>query len=147
MNTSVLNIEEIRKILPQKEPFIMIDRVIAYEEGKTLTAVKNITGNEWIFEGRKAGSGTFPETLLIEAASQTALLLYQLSKIKSGEKQPGYILGRIKADFSESFCVGEQLVIKAFANKMLDDGGYSEIELFCGAMSRGKIEIIYKVIR
>jgi 3-hydroxyacyl-[acyl-carrier-protein] dehydratase len=54
-------------LLPQQYPFRMIDEIIDYKEGESLTAVKNITGNEWVFEGANAGSGTFPETLIMEA--------------------------------------------------------------------------------
>ncbi|MDO8580676.1 MAG: hypothetical protein Q7S13_04280 [Candidatus Omnitrophota bacterium] len=40
---------DIQKILPQSYPFLMIDRIESFEKGKSLTAIKNITGNEWVF--------------------------------------------------------------------------------------------------
>ena len=48
----VLDQKQIAEILPQAYPFIMIDRVIEFEKDKSLVAVKNITGNEWVFQGQ-----------------------------------------------------------------------------------------------
>ncbi|MBI3616986.1 MAG: hypothetical protein HY210_02055 [Candidatus Omnitrophica bacterium] len=67
-----LNSNQIAQILPQAYPFLMIDRVADFREGESLTAIKNITGNEWVFEGQSCQTGAFPETLLIEAAAQAA---------------------------------------------------------------------------
>lgn len=82
---------QIAKILPQSYPFLMIDRVVDFRKGESLTAIKNITGNEWLFEGqcrppaaKESPWGTtnaFPETLLIEAAAQAAILFYRLEKL------------------------------------------------------------------
>lgn len=46
-----LDINEIRKILPHRYPFLLIDRVLDYEIGKTLKALKNVTANEPFFSG------------------------------------------------------------------------------------------------
>ncbi|MCK5082249.1 MAG: 3-hydroxyacyl-[acyl-carrier-protein] dehydratase FabZ [Candidatus Omnitrophica bacterium] len=147
MDNIAFDQKKIADILPQAYPFIMIDRVIEFEKDKSLVATKNITGNEWIFEGRAHKTDIFPETLIIEAASQAALVLYQLSKIKEGEKRPKYILGKITANFNTTVFVGDQLKIKAFANKMLDTGGYSDIEVTIGDEHIVHVEIIYSVIR
>ncbi len=79
-----LNSNQIAAILPQSYPFLMIDRVVDFQKGESLTAIKNITGNEWMWEGQcrpPAGAespwdttNVFPETLLIEAAAQAAIL-------------------------------------------------------------------------
>lgn len=143
----MIDSQELRKILPQEYPFLMIDKVLEYEKGKSLTAVKNITANEWSVGEGRFPIDHFPETLLIEAASQAALVLYQLSKIKVGEKRPQYILGRITANFLTSIVIGDQLRIKALANKMLDSGGYSDINLSVGVKKIAEIEIIYSVKR
>lgn len=138
------------KILPQQHPFRMIDRIVDFKKDVSLTAIKNITGNEWVFDGfggRGCDSGVFPETLIIEAASQTALCLYQLSKIKDGEKRPRYILGKIKSEWKKPVGIGDQLVVFALANKMLDTGGYSDIQVSSAEDVVGNVEIIYSVIR
>jgi hypothetical protein len=111
-----LDSNQIAQILPQSYPFLMIDRVVDFRKGESLTAVKNITGNEWMFgfsaEPRGANlerrpsttlrpsrrvegqcrppaenespwgtTNIFPETLLIEAAAQAAILFYRAEKL------------------------------------------------------------------
>ena len=144
-----LDSNQIAQILPQAYPFLMIDRVVDFKKGESLTAVKNITGNEWMFgsSGMTSGANVFPETLLIEAAAQAALILYHLSKIKEGQKHPKYILGKAKAEFQQSVAAGDQLRIFALANKMLDTGGYSDIQLSNCDKDVAHIEIVYSVIR
>ena len=147
MDDLILDENQIARILPQAYPFIMIDRVIAFEKGESLTAIKNVTGNEWMFQGKGHQTGLFPETMVIEAASQAALVLYQLSKIKEGEQRPKYILGRVTSDFKRPIAIGDQIQIKAYANKMMDAGGYSDIELSVDGEPVAHVEIIYRVMR
>jgi len=78
----MLGFKELRAILPQSYPFLMIDRVIDIKKGESLTAIKNITANEWFFEGKDQGSSVLPETLIIEAAVQAALVLYHVNMVK-----------------------------------------------------------------
>ena len=140
----MLDYQQLKEILPHAYPFLLIDRVEEYKEGERLVAVKNITGNEWTSGGGE--TPVFPEVLLIEAAAQAALVLYHVSKIKSGPK-PRYVLGRAKAEFHDFLLVGDNLRILAFADKMLDTGGYSTINLSKGSRIIGKITIIYSVLR
>jgi len=142
-----LNSNQIAKILPQSYPFLMIDRVVDFKKGESLTAIKNITGNEWVFEGQPCQTGAFPETLLIEAAAQAALILYHLSKIKEGEKHPRYILGKLQAEFKTAVFVGDQLEIKAYATKLLYTGGYSDVEITVKSSFVSKMLLIFGVER
>ena len=75
----MLTLDDLKHILPQAYPFLMIDRAEQYIEGKSLTAVKNITADEWFFQNDEAHfhpTKHFPETLLIEAAAQAALVSF-----------------------------------------------------------------------
>lgn len=69
------DIREIQEILPHRYPFALIDRVISYEKGKTLHAIKNITMNEPVFTGHFPGNPIFPGVLLLEAMAQATGLL------------------------------------------------------------------------
>ena len=66
------DINQIQKILPHRYPFLMIDRVVEVEPGKTLTAIKNVSRNEPFFEGHFPQSPIVPGVILIEALAQTA---------------------------------------------------------------------------
>ncbi len=67
----MLNIEEICKIIPQRAPFLMIDKVEELESGKHAVAYKNVCINEWYFEGHFPGNPIMPGVLITEALAQT----------------------------------------------------------------------------
>ena len=143
----MISAQQLQDALPHVYPFRLIDRIVEFEQGKSLTAIKNVTADEWVLNGEAGELTYFPETLMIEAASQAALVLYQLSRMKEGERRPHYILGKVTADFLKTVKTGDQLVIHALANKMLDTGGYSDINLFVGSQKVAQVEIIYSVRR
>lgn len=65
----------IRKILPHRYPFLLIDRVIAMEPGQTISAIKCITQNEPFFQGHFPGQPIMPGVLQIEAMAQAGAVL------------------------------------------------------------------------
>ncbi len=68
---------QLNLILPQSYPFLLLDRVESFQPGESLVAIKNITANEWPFTNGLECSQHYPETLLIEAAAQAALVFIQ----------------------------------------------------------------------
>jgi 3-hydroxyacyl-[acyl-carrier-protein] dehydratase len=142
MNNRPLSLREIESILPQRYPFLLIDRVLDYKENDYLVAVKNITGNEWALDKSAAGALKFPESLLIEVAAQAAILFYHLCKVKD-KPRPQYFLGKVETEFFHSPEVGDQLKIKVLAGKMLQSGGYSDIEIESQTEKVSSIRIFY----
>ena len=124
----------------------MIDRVVDFQKGESLTAVKNITGNEWIFEGQACQTGVFPETLLIEAAAQAAILFYRLNKAEQDPRLKIF-LGRAKAEFLKPVHVGDQLKLKTATYKMLETSGYMDIHASVNETDVANLEIMYSVIK
>lgn len=143
----LLSQSDLTRILPQAYPFLMIDEVLEIKKGESLTAVKNITGNEWIFQNQMFQINHMPETLVIEAAAQAALVLYHQSKVVNLNIRPRYILGVIKSKIVECFQIGDQIIIKAFATKMLYTGGYSDIFIYKNHKRTDKASIVYSVMR
>src|ERR1051326_5330206 len=72
-----IDFDEIRDLLPQKFPFLMIDRVVAIEKGKKVVAFKNITGNELFFPGHFPAMAVMPGALIIESMAQAAIILFR----------------------------------------------------------------------
>ena len=62
----VITFEEIKTLVPQKYPFLMVDRVLSLEPGKRVVAIKNITGNEIFFLGHFPNMAVMPGALIIE---------------------------------------------------------------------------------
>ncbi len=141
-----LNANQIQHILAQSSPFVMIDRVVDFQKGESLTAVKNITGNEWIFDGQACPTGVFPETLLIEAAAQAAILFYRLNEAEQDPRSKIF-LGRAKAEFLKQVHVGDQLKLKTATYKMLETSGYMDIHASVNEADVANLEIMYRVIK
>jgi len=70
-----LGINEIKEYLPHRYPLLLVDRVVDYELGKTITAIKNVTVNEEFFNGHFPHKPVMPGVLMIEALAQTAAIL------------------------------------------------------------------------
>lgn len=126
MKSQSLNIQEIEEILPQRSPFLLIDKVLDYKENDYLVAIKNITGNEWAQGEGLDQLKEFPQTLLVEAALQASILLYHKSKNFPGEN-PIYLIGKIESSFHFLPKIGDSPKILVFAEKLMRNGGYASV--------------------
>jgi len=109
------DVEAIMAMLPHRYPFLMVDRVLGYEVGKSLRAIKNVTVNEPFFQGHFPGHPVMPGVMIIEAMAQAAGLLVQLSAPPraEGEPQPIFYLVKVdKARFNRIVVPGDQLVFE-----------------------------------
>ena len=73
MAGKVMEIEEIKKYIPHRYPFLFVDRVIDIQENG-LTAIKNVTENEYFFQGHFPGYPVMPGVLQLEAIAQASAL-------------------------------------------------------------------------
>lgn len=144
-----LDSRQIAQILPQAYPFLMIDRVVEFKKGESLTAVKNITGSEWVFDSLPAPqsylSNTFPETLIIEAAAQAVILFQSLNSERSPSGAARVFLGQAKADFAKPVHIGDQLTLKTSSGRALKTGGYMDVEVAVGKDKVADVQIFYSL--
>jgi 3-hydroxyacyl-[acyl-carrier-protein] dehydratase len=75
MTPPTMDIHEILKKLPHRYPILLVDRVLALEEGKTIRTLKNVTINEPFFVGHFPQRPVMPGVLMLEAMAQSAALL------------------------------------------------------------------------
>ncbi|MEM7293806.1 MAG: 3-hydroxyacyl-ACP dehydratase FabZ [Pseudomonadota bacterium] len=107
-----LDIGEILKYLPHRHPFLLIDRVVDFEAGKSLRAIKNVTYNEPFFEGHFPIAPIFPGVLLIEAMAQATAVLSFRSIGGYPETGELYLLAGVdNARFKRQVVPGDQLII------------------------------------
>ncbi|MBL4743175.1 MAG: 3-hydroxyacyl-ACP dehydratase FabZ [Cycloclasticus sp.] len=108
--------EDVRKVmefLPHRYPFLMIDRIVEYEAGKRLLALKNVSYNEPQFTGHFPHNPIFPGVLIIEALAQATGLLSMKTLTDRGEDfGEYYLVGIDKARFKRSVVPGDQLMIE-----------------------------------
>jgi 3-hydroxyacyl-[acyl-carrier-protein] dehydratase/UDP-3-O-[3-hydroxymyristoyl] N-acetylglucosamine deacetylase/3-hydroxyacyl-[acyl-carrier-protein] dehydratase len=108
----VLKVEEIFKILPHRYPFLLVDRVIALEPGKSIVAIKNVTGNESFFEGHFPEVKIMPGVLIVEAVAQAGGILLYHSLPEPAKKV--VVLSRLhNIKFRKIVVPGDQLRLEA----------------------------------
>ena len=106
------DIEAIRKILPHRHPFLMIDRVLEVREGEFCKAVKNVTINEPIFQGHFPEMAVFPGVLQLEAMAQTSAFIID-SVMQEDHGLMAFYAGVNNAKFRKQVVPGDQLVIES----------------------------------
>ncbi|UCD15326.1 MAG: 3-hydroxyacyl-ACP dehydratase FabZ [Candidatus Omnitrophota bacterium] len=117
----------INKILPQKYPFLFIDKVLEVNKTKgKATCLKNVTINEYFFQGHFPGKPIMPGVLIIEAMAQAGIVLYAALKPHIAEKNPDYFLGKVEAKFIGLVKPGDKLILEAVKEKLTDRGGVVE---------------------
>lgn len=113
MNTpvsKVLDINQIKQYLPHRYPLLLVDRVLMWESGKSITAIKNFTANEEFFNGHFPHKPVTPGVLMIEALAQTAALLSFLTMgLKPDDNSVVYFIGIDGARFKRPVEPGDQL--------------------------------------
>ena len=109
-----MNINEVKNFLPHRYPFLLIDRVISFESGKNLTAIKNVSFNEPQFNGHFPDQPIMPGVLIIEAMAQATGILAFKSEVGRPEIGQIYMLvGVDKVRFKRIVEPGDQLEIYA----------------------------------
>jgi 3-hydroxyacyl-[acyl-carrier-protein] dehydratase len=115
---TTFDIRDIFKLLPHRYPFLLVDRVLALEEGKTISALKNVTYNEPFFVGHFPEVPTMPGVLILEALAQASGILAVVTE--KVEAHSGFILyfaGIDQARFRKPVYPGDQLVLHSELDK------------------------------
>lgn len=111
---SEMYIEEIRRFLPHRYPFLLVDRVTECTPGESITAVKNVSVNEPHFTGHFPQQAIMPGVLIIEALAQTTGLLGFRTMSEEPSDDVLYMLVGIDGvRFKRQVVPGDQLVLKA----------------------------------
>ena len=105
-----MQIDEILKYLPHRYPFLLIDRVLSIDSGKSLVALKNVTINEPFFTGHFPYHPVMPGVLVVEAMAQAAAILtFRSQNQLPDDKSIYYFVGIDRARFKRPVLPGDQL--------------------------------------
>jgi len=122
MAAALMRFEEVRAVLKQRFPMIMVDSVTSLELGKSIQTTKNVTGNEIQFLGHFPEHAVMPGTLIVEAIGQSASILF--SKTTGTGTRPGefLVLGSINnMRFLAPVVPGDRMEIELRVLKFIED--------------------------
>ncbi|HZS47081.1 MAG TPA: 3-hydroxyacyl-ACP dehydratase FabZ [Blastocatellia bacterium] len=117
-----MSFEEVRATLPQKYPFIFIDRVLELEAGKRILCLKNVTGNEAFFSGHFPDFAVMPGALILEALAQATILLFKRSSVAPADPDTLFLFGGVKGRMLKPVFPGDQLRLEVTVNKLISTG-------------------------
>jgi len=110
---SDMDISEVMNLLPHRYPFLMVDKILEIDPGKSLKALKNVTINEPYFQGHFPHRPVMPAVLMMEALAQaTGLLAYKTGELKPNDVSVFYFAGIDKARFKRPVGPGDQLILQ-----------------------------------
>jgi 3-hydroxyacyl-[acyl-carrier-protein] dehydratase len=108
----ILDVVEIQKYLPHRYPFLLVDTILEIEREKRIVGIKNVTINEWYFQGHFPGKPIMPGVLIIEALAQLGGFLL-LQEIPDRDKKLLYFVAVDGARFRRPVVPGDQLRLEA----------------------------------
>jgi 3-hydroxyacyl-[acyl-carrier-protein] dehydratase len=107
-----IDIDRIMQFLPHRYPFLLVDRIVDFEAGRTLTAIKNVTVNEPFFPGHFPHRPVMPGVMILEALAQASGILAFLTVDEMPDEDTAlYFVGIDKARFRRPVVPGDQIFL------------------------------------
>ena len=129
MSETILDFEAIKKAIPHRFPFLLIDKVIITDPDKTATGIKCVSGNEPFFQGHFPERAIMPGVLIVEAMAQVACALF-LSKPENKGKL-AFFMGMEAIKFRKPVVPGDRLELKIEILQMRSRFGKAKGESYC----------------
>jgi len=103
----MLNVQQIKEIIPHRYPFLLVDKVIEKEEGKRVVGIKNVSINEPFFVGHFPDYPVMPGVLILEALAQVGAIA--VLDIEENKGKIGFLAGIDRCRFKRQVKPGDQL--------------------------------------
>ncbi|HRU39255.1 MAG TPA: 3-hydroxyacyl-ACP dehydratase FabZ [Candidatus Goldiibacteriota bacterium] len=127
----MMDVRKIQELLPHRFPFLLVDRVLEMKEGESITALKNVTMNEWFFQGHYPGMPVMPGVLIVEAMAQSGGILL-MNMLKGQEGKAIYFMTINNVKFRKPVVPGDTLTFKVNITKLKGTIGQIHGEAFVG---------------
>ncbi len=115
----MLSFEEVRELVPQKYPFLFIDKVTELQKETRIVCMKNISGNEPFFAGHFPNFAIMPGVLIVEALAQASIILFKKSFDTEQNKNKVFLLASANVRFSKPVFPGDQLILEIDIEKVI----------------------------
>lgn len=136
-----MDIKEIMKIIPHRYPFLLIDKIIKMEKGKSITAIKNITMNEPYFNGHFPTEPVLPGVLIVEAIAQAGVCAILLKEEFKGKT--AYLGGIKNAKFKAKVVPGDTLRLEVELVKLKTVAGIGKGIAYVGDKKVAEAEFTF----
>ena len=113
---TIFDYNQIKEIIPHRQPFLLIDRVVEYEVGTRCVAIKQVSGNEPFFQGHFPDYAVMPGVLITEALAQTGAVAILNSEENKGKL--AFFAGIDKCRFKKQVTPGDTLKLEVEITKM-----------------------------
>lgn len=127
----MLEADAIEAIIPHRYPFLLVDRIVELEPGKSAVGLKSVTANEWFFQGHFPGKKIMPGVLIVEAMAQVAAVALMQGLIEGGSDTGGKLplFGGIESmRFRKPVVPGDQLRLEFELEKMRGPVGKGRVK-------------------
>lgn len=135
---------DIQKILPHRYPFLLVDKITEFEEGKSITGIKNITANEPQFTGHFPGNPIMPGVLITEALAQVGAVM--LLSMPENKGKLGVFTGINNFKFRRQVVPGDTLTLHAELLMYRHGMGKAEVKATVDGQMAAGGEISFAVV-
>ncbi len=142
---TTIEIQEIMQYLPHRYPFLLVDRVVEYEEKRSIVGIKNVTINEPFFQGHFPGVPIMPGVLIIESMAQVGGVLV-FKTLPDRHKKLVFFAGIQSARFRKPVVPGDQLRLEMFLTRARTSLGKLEGTAFVEDQRVAEAEIMFSLV-
>lgn len=113
---AIYNFDEIKKIIPHRYPFLLLDKIVELEDGKRCVGIKQVSGNEPFFQGHFPDYAVMPGVLIVEALAQTGAVA--MLRLEDNQGKLAMFAGIDKCRFKKQVVPGDTLRLEVEINKI-----------------------------
>ncbi|MFH0791088.1 MAG: bifunctional UDP-3-O-[3-hydroxymyristoyl] N-acetylglucosamine deacetylase/3-hydroxyacyl-ACP dehydratase [Candidatus Omnitrophota bacterium] len=140
----MLDAQTIMKILPHRDPFLFVDRILSLEKGKHAIGLKNVTINDYFFKGHFPGKPVMPGVLIIEAMAQVGGIMMLYPEDNRGKL--AYFLAINNVKFRKTVIPGDQLIFDVTAGKIKSKTGIVHGKAFVDGKVVAEADLMFALV-